>query len=284
MGLNRDCDIDAAQRKTVLALLERHLPNTAAWAYGSRAQWTARPQSDLDMVVFASPEQNGQVSHLREAFEESNLPFRVDLFVWDAVPEQFRRQIEAEHVVLVNGNPHHKWPVATIEDIADRVAMGPFGSSIKVETFVPEGIPIVSGKHLHGFRVDDKLSFNFISPQHAQQLANANVLRGDVIFTHRGNIGQVAYIPVDSKFNRYVISQSQFYVRCNRAKIIPEFLVYYFKSNEGRHRLLANTSQVGVPAIAQPVTYLRTIEIPVPPLPEQRAIARILGRWTTRSS
>ena len=101
MGLNRDCDIDAAQRKTVLALLERHLPNTAAWAYGSRAQWTARPQSDLDMVVFASPEQNGRVSHLREAFEESNLPFRVDLFVWDAVPEQFRRQIEAEHVVLV---------------------------------------------------------------------------------------------------------------------------------------------------------------------------------------
>ena len=277
MGLNRDCDIDAAQRKTVLALLERHLPNTAAWAYGSRAKWTARPQSDLDMVVFATPEQNGQVSHLREAFEESNLPFRVDLFVWDAVPEKFRKQIEAEHVVLVNGNPYHKWPVATIEDIADRVAMGPFGSSIKVETFVPEGIPIVSGKHLRGFRVDDKLSFNFISPQHAQKLANANVLRGDVIFTHSGNIGQVAYIPADSKFNRYVISQRQFYVRCNRAKIIPEFLVYYFKSNEGRHRLLANTSQVGVPAIAQPVTYLRTIEIPVPPLPEQRAIARILG-------
>ena len=94
-------DITAEQRKTVLALLARHLPNTTAWVYGSRVKWTSRPESDLDLVVFATPEQAGRVSDLREAFEESNLPFRVDLFVWDTVPEQFRKQIEAEHVVLV---------------------------------------------------------------------------------------------------------------------------------------------------------------------------------------
>ena len=154
--------------------------------------------------------------------------------------------------------------------------MGPFGSSIKVETFVPEGIPIISGQHLHGFRVDDAPGFNFISSEHAQRLANANVHRGDVVFTHAGNIGQAAYIPEDSQFERYVISQRQFYLRCDRSKALPEFVALYFRSPEGRHQLLANTSQVGVPSIAQPVTYLRTIRISLPPLPEQQTIAHVL--------
>ena len=101
MGVVPYIDISAGQRKVIQALFERHLPGTEAWAYGSRAKWTSRPQSDLDLVVFAKPEQTQQVGNLREAFEESDLPFRIDLFVWDEVPDSFREQIEAEHVVLV---------------------------------------------------------------------------------------------------------------------------------------------------------------------------------------
>ncbi len=100
MGVDQAIDLTAEHRKTVLELLERHLPDTAAWVYGSRVKWTSRPQSDLDLVVFATPEQGRQVGDLREAFEESNLPFRVDLFVWDDVPESFRDRIKDNHVVV----------------------------------------------------------------------------------------------------------------------------------------------------------------------------------------
>jgi type I restriction enzyme S subunit len=93
-----------------------------------------------------------------------------------------------------------EWRTARIDEVAERVAMGPFGSSIKVETFVAEGVPIISGQHLNGMRLDETVGYNFITPEHADRLKNANVQRGDVILTHRGNIGQVAYIPAGSKY------------------------------------------------------------------------------------
>ena len=177
----------------------------------------------------------------------------------------------------MNNTPNSQWPLVKIEDISERVAMGPFGSSIKVKTFVPEGMPIISGQHIHGFRVNDKPGFNFITEEHAQKLSKANVTRGDIVFTHAGNIGQVSYIPENSEYKQYIISQRQFYMRCDRSKVIPEFVTAYFKSHEGQHKLLANASQVGVPSIARPVTYLRSINIPLPSLAEQHAIADTLG-------
>lgn len=69
-----------------------------------------------------------------------------------------------------------EWMSASIQELTEKVAMGPFGSSIKVETFVPQGVPVVSGQHLRGTRLSD-LDYNFISLEHADKLANANVKR-----------------------------------------------------------------------------------------------------------
>jgi len=168
-----------------------------------------------------------------------------------------------------------EWEYKPIDEVAEKVAMGPFGSSIKVSTFVTEGVPILSGQHLNETQVQDGEN-NFITHAHADKLRNANVFRGDVIFTHAGNIGQVAYIPKNSRYERYVISQRQFYMRCNTSKILPEFVAYYFKSPQGQHKLLANSTPSGVPSIARPVTYLRSIEIPVPTILEQKRVVQML--------
>ena len=162
-----------------------------------------------------------------------------------------------------------------IEDIARKIAMGPFGSNIKVETFVPRGVPIISGQHLHDARLDERSGFNCITEEHAEILRNCNVFAGDIVFTHAGNIGQVAVIQDNLNYERYVISQRQFYLRVDTAKADPAFVARWFHGPLGRHRLLMHASQVGVPSISRPATNLKRIQIDLPTLSEQRAISEV---------
>ncbi len=168
-----------------------------------------------------------------------------------------------------------------IGDVIDEIAMGPFGSNIKVDCFVPSGIPVLNGSNLTGFTLVEN-SFNFVTPAKAASLKKAVASRGDVVVTHRGTLGQITYIPANSKYDKYVISQSQFRVRCKNSKLLPEFMVYYFHSREGQHQLLSNSSQVGVPALARPSSTFQELEIPVPSINEQQKIVDILSALDIR--
>lgn len=115
-------DISPAERKELLALLKRYIPGVVVWAFGSRVQWTARPDSDLDLVVFSKPAQQALVSALKEALEESSLPFRVDVLVWDELPESFRQNILTHYIVLVEDNHQgigvlQKWPALPLGEL-----------------------------------------------------------------------------------------------------------------------------------------------------------------------
>lgn len=167
-----------------------------------------------------------------------------------------------------------KFETMKIADLISEISMGPFGSNIKVECFVDEGIPVLNGSNLDGFVLKEN-SFRYVTEEKADSLGKANAHRGDVVITHRGTLGQIVFIPQDSLYDRYVISQSQFRVRCNE-RVLPEYLVYYFHTRIGQHKLLSNASQVGVPALARASTTFQTMEIEVPDLETQRKIVDLL--------
>ena len=176
---------------------------------------------------------------------------------FDGVPES--EMVETELGPIPKG-----WEVRDIDSVAEQVAMGPFGSNIKVSTFVDDGIPVISGKHLHGLLLTDDGN-KFITEEHADRLARSNVYPGDIVFTHAGTIGQVSLIPEGAAYERYILSQRQFYLRCATDVVEPEFLIHFFKSPAGQHALLANTSSTGVPSISRPVSNLKDIKFVSPP-------------------
>jgi len=92
----------AEEQRILRAILRTHLPQSATvWVFGSRATGRAGRFSDLDLAIDAGrPLSVDETASLREAFTESDLPFRVDLLDWQSVDAGFRQAIAADRVAL----------------------------------------------------------------------------------------------------------------------------------------------------------------------------------------
>ena len=277
MGVDRTIDITAGQRKTILTLLERHVPDTEAWVYGSRAKWTSRPQSDLDLVVFATPQQRRGVGNLREAFEESDLPFRVDLFVWDEVSETFRDQIEAEHAVLAaapqprrstNSGMVGEWVESTLGEVAHFLSGGTPSKSCA--EYWGGSIPWVSAKDMKRFRLEDtKDRVTDIGVDNGTKL----VPEGTVLLLARG-MTLINDVPICVARRPVTFNQD---VKALRAKpnVEPEYLPYLLLGNKQRLLSLVDLAGRGTGRLNS--DELKALDIVFPACPEQqRAIARTL--------
>lgn len=94
-------DVRADHWEIVRRILQRHVPRYEVWAFGSRAKWTAKPYSDLDLAVITDQPLSLAVSAaLVDDFSESDLPWRVDVVDWATTSESFRKIIERDKVVL----------------------------------------------------------------------------------------------------------------------------------------------------------------------------------------
>ncbi|QDU98578.1 EcoKI restriction-modification system protein HsdS [Lignipirellula cremea] len=122
--------------------------------------------------------------------------------------------------------------------------------------------------------IDSK--FAYVSESKAKSLAKNLAFPGDLVFTQRGTLGQVAEIPKDASFPRYVISQSQMKLAVDKKIAFPRFIYHYFRSPLARAFLVRSVQATGVPHINLQI--LKQFPIPLPPLAEQRRIAAILDK------
>ena len=249
MGVDRVIDITNEEREVVLDLLHRHLPGVEAWVYGSRAKWTSRPQSDLDLVVFATLEQSRRVGDLREAFEESNLPFRVDLFVWSEVPEVFHKQIEKEHLVLVvKGQVVSKelesaWHSNTWGDLAT----------------------LEYGKALRDYRSSEG-SYRVFGTNGPIGWHTEALYEGpSVIVGRKGAYRGIHYAP-----DPFFVIDTAFYLR-SKTQLDTRWAYYELLSQD----INGLDSGSAIPSTRREAFY--SLQVKVPPISEQRAIAHILG-------
>ena len=154
---------------------------------------------------------------------------------------------------------------------------GPFGSALSRKHYVEKGgVPVIRGVNLGGDRYHDE-GYVFVSEDKGDELHRNLAFPGDIVFTQRGTLGQVAIIPDNAKYNRYVVSQSQMKLSVNLEMADPYYVYSYFRTWEAK-RLIENSAIVGgVPHINLGI--FKAIEIPLPSLRKQKKIASMIRNF-----
>jgi type I restriction enzyme, S subunit len=172
----------------------------------------------------------------------------------------------------------HDWPEVALGELAapynGAIAIGPFGSAMKSETYTQSGVPVIRGTNISRDRAW-KGDWVFISDEFANSMTRCVVKSGTLVFPHRGSIGEVAIVPEDDHV-RYFLSTSLMKIEIDPRKADPLFVYFFFKSAEGRNEILKYGSQVGTPGIGQPLSSLRMFKLPLPPLSVQKLIVGVL--------
>lgn len=177
------------------------------------------------------------------------------------------------------------WYWATLGEVADpagrAIVSGPFGSNIGSKFFVTHGVPVIRGNNLTtDLRRFVDHGFVFVTEEKALELGNCEAIADDLVFTAAGSLGQVGLIPKKSAYSRYIISNKQLRARVDTSRIDPLFAFYWFSSREMVAYVQQRNTGSSVPLINLGV--LRSLPLPVPPLAEQSAIARLLGNMDDR--
>jgi type I restriction enzyme S subunit len=142
------------------------------------------------------------------------------------------------------------WLTCTVGDLAapkkNALVGGPFGSNlVSAADYTSTGVPVIRGQNM-GLGRWVSGEFVFVSVEKAEELAANRAVPGDLVFTQRGTLGQVAIVP-EGPFDQYVISQSQMKLSVDQAKADKLFLYYLFTGEEQNDYIRRNAIQTGVP-------------------------------------
>lgn len=156
------------------------------------------------------------------------------------------------------------------------VISGPFGSNIGQRFFKTHGVPIIRGNNLTtDYKKFNDDGFVFLTEEKADEL-KSDAIKGDILFTAAGTIGQVGMIPQSAKYDRYVISNKQLRFRVDPEKADPDYVYYWLASPWIYKTIIARNTGSTVPLINLGIIKSLPVSLPKDII-EQKKIASILA-------
>ena len=272
-------ELPRCYREQLEILLHQHVPDAEVWAYGSRVNGRSHDGSDLGLVLRSlTLEPLGyEYVELVEALEQSNIPILVQAHDWARLPESFHREIERDYVVVQDGKnrrQNEEQRKVALGDVCTKIGSGATPRGGK-DVYLDKGpYTLIRSQNVYndGFHRD---GLAFIGERHANALQNVEVLEKDVLLNITGDsVARVCQVVTDVLPAR--VNQHVAIIRPDPVNLDAGYLRYYLASPEMQAILLSWAGSGGT-RNALTKGMVESLEIPLLPLPEQRAIAHVLG-------
>lgn len=257
-------DIAPAYLEMVRDILDEHVPGCEVRAFGSRATWVAKDYSDLDLAVVGDQPIKWRVlGRLKDAFEESTLPFRVDVLDWHDISDNFREIIRGDCTVIKMGKQLseatlRKWPTKHLGDCATLIRASVDPSSVG-------DIPYIGLEHI------GEGTLALLDHGVASDVTSTKTLfkQGDILFGKlRPYFRKVIRAPFDG-----ICSTDIWTVRAKEG--IDQGYLYYCMASQPFVDF-ATSGSIGTRMPRAKWDYVSQYNLPVPTMNEQREIAHIL--------
>jgi type I restriction enzyme, S subunit len=160
-----------------------------------------------------------------------------------------------------------EWQDTTLGEVAAEVTVGYVGPM--ADQYVASGVLFLRSLNVEPFRLDLH-EVKYIGEEFHRKLQKSSLAPGDVVIVRTGKPGAAVVIPESLP----VANCSDLVVVRPGPQLDPRFLVYYINSS-ARHHVSAYT--VGAVQQHFNISSAKEMRLNLPPLWEQRAIARILG-------
>jgi len=168
------------------------------------------------------------------------------------------------------------WETTTLGNICQRgggfIQTGPFGSQLHAADYVEAGIPTIMPKNIGENKVIEE-GISRITQKDAERLSKYRVKSGDIVYSRRGDVTLRAFIREQQ--NGWLCGTGSLLVRLGEGIVDPRFVSYYLSDPSIREWIQQHAVGATMPNLNTSI--MEAVPFIYPPIPEQRAIAGILG-------
>jgi type I restriction enzyme S subunit len=173
-----------------------------------------------------------------------------------------------------------EWRKTTIGALSDAgvvsLQTGPFGTQLHAHDYVVDGVPVVPTEAIRARRIDHSV-LPKITPKKAEELARHRLRPGDILFARRGAQATGHIGCIRQAEDGFICGTGAILLRVNheRDEVDADFLSHVLADPASIEWFKFHAIGATMPNLNEGI--IRTFPLAIPPLPEQRAIAHILG-------